>query len=149
GLRRRDGRRPRRGAPHLAARRGAPPPHGRRRARRRPRPLVRRGVVGPRGRPRRRGALVNVCAGPKTLVVRLPNPAGDVVMRTPVLRALRRALPATRIVWAAKPTGLALLEGLQDRDEVAPIDGKTGRGVLGPWRVGRAWRALEPDAVLL
>lgn len=86
---------------------------------------------------------------PRLLVVRLPNPAGDVVMATPTLRALRRALPATRIVWSGKPAGLALLEGLADADGVVPVQGVTARGPLAPLRLGRAWKALGADAVLL
>jgi heptosyltransferase-2 len=88
-------------------------------------------------------------APPKTLVVRLPNPAGDVVLSTLALRALRRALPTTRIVWAGKPEGLALVDGLADRDDVLPIEGPLARGFLAPMRLGRAWRALGADAVLL
>ena len=86
---------------------------------------------------------------PAVLLVRLPNPAGDVVMATPTLRALRRALPSTRIVWAGKPSGLALLDGLTERDDVLPIEGPNARGLLAPMRLGRSWRAAGVDAVLL
>jgi heptosyltransferase-2 len=85
---------------------------------------------------------------PQHLVVRLPNPAGDVVLATPVLRALRAALPDARITWAARPAGLSLLDGLLDRDDVFPLAGPFGRGALAPWRTGRAWRRLGVDAVL-
>jgi ADP-heptose:LPS heptosyltransferase len=70
-------------------------------------------------------------------------------MATPTLRALRRALPTTRILWAGKPAGLALLDGLPERDDVVPIEGRHARGWLAPVRVGRSWRAMGVDAVLL
>jgi heptosyltransferase-2 len=86
---------------------------------------------------------------PRLLVVRLPNPAGDVVQATPALRALRRALPDTRILWSGRPAALSLLEGLPDRDEVHAIEGGLERGLGKDLRLGRAWRALGADAVLL
>jgi heptosyltransferase-2 len=85
---------------------------------------------------------------PAHLVVRLPNPAGDVVLSTPVLRALRAALPESRITWAGRPAGLALLDGLLERDDVFPLVGPFAGGGLAPWRTGRAWRRLGADAVL-
>lgn len=85
---------------------------------------------------------------PSHLLVRLPNPAGDVVLSTPVLRALRAALPKARITWAARPAGLSLLEGLPDRDDVFPLEGRFARGPLAPIRAGRAWKRLGVDAVL-
>jgi heptosyltransferase-2 len=88
-------------------------------------------------------------SAPRVLVVRLPNPAGDVVQATPALRALRRALPGTRLVWSGRPPALALLEGLRDRDEVHPIEGDLRRGLGKDVRLGRAWRALGADAVVL
>ena len=85
---------------------------------------------------------------PSHLVVRLPNPAGDAVMATPALRALRTALPDAKITWAGRPAGLALLEGLLERDDVFPLVGPFGSGALAPWRTGRAWRRLGADAIL-
>lgn len=58
---------------------------------------------------------------PSTLLVRLPNPLGDVVMTTPLLRALRTAWPDCRIVTAGKPPYGALLEGLDSVDAFLPL----------------------------
>jgi heptosyltransferase-2 len=86
---------------------------------------------------------------PRHLVVRLPNPAGDVVAATPALRALRAALAGTRITWCGRPPALALLDGLRDRDEVLSIEGSLDRGWTAPRRLGRTWGAAGADAVLL
>ncbi len=85
---------------------------------------------------------------PSHLVVRLPNPAGDVVLATPVLRAVRKALPRARITWAARRSGLALLEDLPERDDVFALEGAFAAGAFAPWRTGRAWKRLGVDAVL-
>ncbi len=88
---------------------------------------------------------------PRTLVVRLPNPLGDVVLATPALRALRTALPATatRILVSGRRPALDLLEGLPDFDGTIEVAGSLDRGILAPRRLGRAWREVGADAVLL
>jgi heptosyltransferase-2 len=48
----------------------------------------------------------------KTLLVRLPNPVGDVVMTTPLLQVLRRELPETEIVVAGHAAYADLLDGV-------------------------------------
>lgn len=83
------------------------------------------------------------------LVVRLPGPLGDAVMATPALRALRRALPSTRITWAAGATVHAALEGLPWRDDVLALPAGMLAGARGPWRAARALRRLGADATLL
>lgn len=88
-------------------------------------------------------------APPRHLWVRLPNPLGDAVMATVALRALRAALPATRITWAGGPAVSEALAGLSDRDDVMPVAGRMARGPLAPWRLGREIRRLGPDAALL
>ncbi len=90
-----------------------------------------------------------VLDAPKHLVVRLPNPLGDAVMATPALRALRSALPSSRITWAGSPAAQAALEGLPYRDGVMPIAGRLARGWRAPLRAGRLLRAIRADAVLL
>ena len=87
--------------------------------------------------------------GPRVVVVRLPNPAGDVVQCTPALRAIRRAVPAARVVWSGREPALALLDGLGERDDVVPIDEGDDHGMLGPRRLGRRWAALGADVVVV
>ena len=62
-------------------------------------------VVSHRARDARVSAVRGAIAPPAHLVVRLPNPAGDVVLATPALRALRTRAPATRITWAGRAAG--------------------------------------------
>jgi len=61
---------------------------------------------------------------PSVALVRLPNPLGDVVMTTPLLRALKTAWPQTRIVAAGKAPYRELLEGLDSVDRFIALDGK-------------------------
>jgi len=82
-------------------------------------------------------------------VVRLPNPLGDAVMATPALRALRAALPETRITWAGAHAAHAALEGLTIRDDVMPAADRTAKGRRAPFRSGRILRGLGADAALL
>lgn len=86
---------------------------------------------------------------PAHLVVRLPNPLGDAVMATPALRALRTALPDTRITWAGGRMANAALAGLPWRDDVMPIAGNLARGWRAPFRAARMLRRLGADATLL
>jgi heptosyltransferase-2 len=84
-----------------------------------------------------------------TVVVRLPNPAGDAVQATPALRALRTAQRGARIVWAGRPSVLALLDGLQEADATIEVSGPLDRGLLAARRLGRRLREERPDAVLV
>jgi heptosyltransferase-3 len=66
--------------------------------------------------------------------VRLPRDArvlviviariGDTLMMTPVLRALRAAIPDGELVCMAHPTRIAVLEGLPYLDDLVPIEKK-------------------------
>ena len=58
---------------------------------------------------------------PRTLLIRLPNPVGDVVMTTPLLRVLRERLPETRLIVAGKPVFGSLLSGLDTIDAFVPL----------------------------
>lgn len=66
-----------------------------------------------------------LAAPPSALLVRLPNPLGDVVMATPLLRSLRRGFPQTRIILAGKAPYGALLEGLDSFDTFLALGGNT------------------------
>lgn len=90
-----------------------------------------------------------VVAPPQHLLVRLPNPAGDVVASTPALVALRRALPGTRITWAGRKPAVDLVDGLEGADALFEITGELLEGAKAPLRLGRAWRDMGVDAVLL
>jgi heptosyltransferase-2 len=81
--------------------------------------------------------------------VRLPNPLGDAVMATPALRALRTALPDTRITWAGGRAAQQALDGLRWRDDVVSLGPPLTDGWRGPWRAGRHLRRLGADAILL
>jgi heptosyltransferase-2 len=74
---------------------------------------------------------------------------GDAVMATPALRALRTALPESRITWAGGPAALRALEGLPFRDGVMPVAGPLAKGFFAPWRASRLLRRQEADAALL
>jgi len=80
----------------------------------------------------------------RELLVRAPNWAGDLVMATPALRALRAGLPGARITVAA-PAGLApLLAGAPWLDEVVPIRAR-GRGLAAELREARTLRSQGFD----
>lgn len=79
---------------------------------------------------------------PDTLLVRLPNPVGDVVMTTPLLRCLRSALPGTRILVAGKSVFEPLLAGLSTIDQFLALPS----GVRAQARV---LRSAEADLALL
>jgi heptosyltransferase-2 len=86
---------------------------------------------------------------PRHLIVRLPNPLGDAVMATPALRALRTALPNTRLTWAGGGVPQQALEGLPWRDDVLSLAGELVKGARAPVRAARQLRRLGADAILL
>ncbi len=66
------------------------------------------------------------------LLVRLPNPVGDVVMTTPLLRCLRQQLPGTPVIAAGRPAFAALLDGLDSVDAFVPLPAAgSGAGLRG------------------
>lgn len=83
-------------------------------------------------------------ATPKRIVVRGPNWAGDVVMATPGLRALRAAHPGAEIVLLLRAGLIPLLDGSPWLDEILPVAARGGdpRAIL---REGLALRARRFD----
>ncbi len=82
----------------------------------------------------------------RRILVRLPNWVGDVVMATPVLRALRRRFPMAHIAAEGRPFLRGLLEGLSSVDEFIP-DG--GKGFGRQWRRRRVLRSAHFDCAVL
>ena len=80
-------------------------------------------------------------------LIRLPNPLGDAVMATPMLRALRTALPKEQLVVAGNPAFESLLEGLDSFDAFLPLP--RGRGMGRVLREARALKSAEARRILL
>ena len=79
------------------------------------------------------------------ILVRLPNWVGDVIMATPMLRALRAYAPDTRIDVLGRASIRPLLEGLPYFDEFLPFQ----RGGLGGRRVTHDLRERRYDVALV
>jgi heptosyltransferase-2 len=93
---------------------------------------------------------MTVSAAPafERVYVRLPNWVGDVVMATPLLRALRDACPRARVVAGVRSFPARTLEGspLLDETWILSRADETGRGL---WRYAARLRAARFDAALL
>ncbi len=85
----------------------------------------------------------------KRIAVRLPNPIGDVVAATPLLRLLRQRNPLARILAVGTRPAVELLQGLPTVDEFAELPGEARRGLLAPWHEARVLRQLFADTVYL
>jgi heptosyltransferase-1 len=88
-------------------------------------------------------------SGPRILVIRT-SALGDIVHSLPVLRALRRHLPAARIGWVVEAPFAPLLEGHPDLDVLLPVRLRTWRHRLssaGTWKEMQLfYRQLEDFA---
>jgi heptosyltransferase-2 len=84
------------------------------------------------------------------ILVRAPNPLGDAVMATPLLRCVRRSWPRARVTVLATPPVAEAYRGLDtfDRVEVYRRRGED-RGAAGMWRVARRLRAERFDLALV
>lgn len=84
------------------------------------------------------------------MLVRLPNPLGDVVMATPALRALRRGLPGAEIAVMGLPHHEGLLHGVESFDVFLPYRGRGLRALAARVREIRArgfdWAVILPDS---
>ncbi|MEM7227310.1 MAG: glycosyltransferase family 9 protein [Planctomycetota bacterium] len=82
----------------------------------------------------------------ESVAVIAPSWIGDLVMATPVFRALRASRPDTRLVAVLRGGQSDILAGAPWFDEI--IEGRS-KGLLGPWRTGRAIKAIHAQSVLL
>lgn len=82
----------------------------------------------------------------RRIVVLCPSWVGDVVLSTPVLRALREHLPETEVIAVVRPGQQPLLAGLPWVDDVIAM---SNTGVRGPFRLAAQIRKKQPDAGLL
>lgn len=79
--------------------------------------------------------------------VRLPNWVGDIVMATPVLRAIRAAWPEAKIAYCGRGTAAKILGPTPWHD--AFILHPRRSGLRGAWRAARESRAFGPDLAIL
>jgi heptosyltransferase II len=92
---------------------------------------------------------------PAHIVVLLPRWVGDLVMSTPMLRAVAehfresRAAGLTRITGVMKPPLAGLLEGTGWLDSVVPYDRRSRNPETRFWAVARRLREHPADAILL
>jgi heptosyltransferase-2 len=83
------------------------------------------------------------------ILVRAPNPLGDAVMATPLLRCLRRSWPKARITVVATPAGAGVYEGLDSVDRVEVFRRGEDRGLAGIWRSARRLRGERFDLAVV
>jgi heptosyltransferase-2 len=88
---------------------------------------------------------------PKSLLVALPAPVGDVVMATPTLQAIRERFPRTRITYLLRPATRELVHASPWMDDVIEWPARDRRGrQSGTLRLGAQLRRHRFDwAVLL
>ena len=85
-----------------------------------------------------------------SIAVFLPNWVGDVVMATPVLRALRRHFGReARIAGILRPHLVDLLAGTDWLDEFWSFDPRSSDSSLGRWALVRRMRRQRPDLAVL
>ncbi|TVQ58308.1 MAG: hypothetical protein EA377_00215, partial [Phycisphaerales bacterium] len=82
----------------------------------------------------------------KRIAIIMPSWVGDVVMATPVCRAIRKHVPEAQITAIVRPALEMLLNGLPSLDHITPGD---HGGLTGPWRIGRSIRSARPEVALL
>jgi len=86
---------------------------------------------------------------PENIVVFLPTWVGDVVMATPVLRALRGHFAGSRIAYIGRSVALDVLSGSDWADELIAEAPGAGLSLLRAWRTARKLRERRFDLGLL
>ena len=84
---------------------------------------------------------------PRSILVRMPNWLGDVVMGTTALLALRNRYPHARITVLGRPPHRQLLDGLRALDDFIPLD--RDKGILSILRQGLRLRKQGFDLGIL
>ncbi len=88
---------------------------------------------------------LNPITAKKSLVIQLKQ-RGDIILTTPVLRALRKYFPASQIDFLSFPMGKALLQGVESIDNHHILDHK--KGLLESVRLMRELYREKYDVVL-
>lgn len=81
------------------------------------------------------------------IILRAPNPLGDVVMAEPAMRAIAERFPDAEIVVAAPNALLPLVRGFAFAHRVIAADRPDGIGAV--WSQSRMWRAARADIAVL
>lgn len=83
------------------------------------------------------------------ILIILPRWVGDVIMCTPMLRAVRRHFPDAKITATMRPGHASLLEGTAWIDEVVPYERRSDDPAAGIVAVARRLRGQRIDAALV
>jgi len=81
--------------------------------------------------------------------VRLPNPIGDVVAATPLIRLLKQRNPEDRIVLIGSAKAIELLDGLDTWHEAEALEETPHHGKLSAWEEGTFLKKLLLDKIYL
>jgi heptosyltransferase-1 len=92
---------------------------------------------------------------PRRILLVRTSALGDLVHALPVLTALRRSFPQSRIAWVVEDPFAELLEGHPDLDQIVPVKLRTWRHAPLSWGTGkevmaavRSLRRFAPDVAL-
>lgn len=86
---------------------------------------------------------------PSRILLVRTDKIGDVVLTTPAIAALRRKLPAARLVGLVSPVAAEVYRLNPHLNDVIVLDPATYRGFFGFWRLIRRLRAEKFDAVVV